>query len=438
MTQTEHTAVAAAPRGSSKAIRATVSSAVGFTLDFYDLYVAVFVAPVIATLFFPSDNKALSLAGAFGTLAATLLMRPLGAAVMGSVADRHGRRRAMIVALVGVGSITAVTGLLPVEATAGALAPVLLLVLRLVQGLFVGGVFASTLTMAVETVQPRWRGLVSGLVGGGGTTVGSVLAAGSFFLATQLFPGPEFASWGWRAMFFAGGLPVLLSLFLMRYLDESPLWQEQTAARIEHPVRTLFARPYRKVLALNIPIVFGIAANFLLSFGFLPTYLQVVNKLPAPVAGKALVLVNLVTLVFAPLTGHLSQRFGRRRTLAVVTGVNLVVLPVLYWTLTGLHGVAQLGPIMLISGVVSCLTVSAFGPMPVLLNERFPTVIRATGVALSINISFALAGLAPTLINAGSHSVSRLPAFTIGALIIACAATLIGLALTREPDRDMT
>src|SRR5947207_2287902 len=128
MTQTESARMVPPPeQRAGRGVRATVSSSVGFTLDFYDLYVAVFVAPVIAALYFPSQNKVLSLAGAFGTLAATLLMRPVGAAVMGSVADRYGRRRAMIVSLIGVGTVTALIGMLPVEASAGMIAPILLL-----------------------------------------------------------------------------------------------------------------------------------------------------------------------------------------------------------------------------------------------------------------------------------------------------------------------
>ena len=432
LTATPTPAVAVRP---GRGIRATVASALGFTLDFYDLYVAVFVAPVIAHVFFPGGNKMLSLAAAFGTLAATLLMRPVGAALMGGIADRYGRRTAMIVSLLGVGTVTALTGTLPTQAAAGVLAPILLLTFRLAQGLFVGGVFASTLTLAIETVRPRWRGLVSGVVGGGGTTVGSVLASLSFLAATQLFPGAAFDEWGWRAMFFAGGLPVLLSLFVLRFVDESPLFVPGQSNG--HPVRAVFTRRYRWLLILNIPIVFGIATHFLLSIGFLPTYLQVVNHLPVSTVSRMLVLVNLATLAFAPLTGHLSQVLGRKRVMLSVAIINTAVLPVLYWRLSHLHGGSMLIPIVAVSVLVSCLTVAAFGSLPVFLNERFPTALRASGVALSINIGFAVAGLVPTTVNALSGSVERLPMFTIGALIIAGLATIIGLSRTTEPDRTL-
>lgn len=415
--------------------RATVSSTIGFALDFYDLYIIVFVAPVIAKLFFPTQNTVLSLAGAFGVLAATLLMRPVGAVLMGSLADRRGRRYAMGVTLFGVGAVTALMGLLPTVHQIGVLAPILLLALRLVQGIFVGGVFAATLTMAIEAVPSRWRGLVSGLVGGGATAAGSVLASLSFFAATRLFPGPEFEEWGWRAMFLVGGLPVLLSLLALRYVDESPLWQRGVPQR--RPLRQLLCRAHRRVLVGNIPIVFGIGCHFLLTLGFLPTYLQVVNHVPAGTVSPLLVVVNLTTLVCAPLTGYLSERFGRRRVLLVVSAANAVILPMLYWQLAGLQGVADLGLITVITIFISCLTIAAFGPLPIFLNERFPTAIRASGVALSVNVGFAVAGLVPTAVNAWSGSVQRLPMFAVGALMVASLATLIFLSLVSEPMRGL-
>lgn len=418
-----------------RGFRATLSSSVGFTLDFYDMCVAVFVAPVIATLFFPGDNKALSLAGAFSTLAATLLMRPIGAAVMGSIADRFGRRRAMIIALFGVGAVTCAIGALPVEASAGVIAPVLLLVLRLAQGMFVGGVFASTLTMAIETVRPRWRGLVSGIVGGGGTTVGSVLASLALFLALQGFPGDQFAAWGWRAMFFAGGLPVVLSLVLVVFLEESPMW-DRDADKTRRPVREVLGA-HRKLLLLNMPVVFGIATHFLLTLGFLPTYLQVVNHLPPVTVSGLLVVVNLLTLAFGPLVGHLSQLYGRKRVMIAVAVLNTIALPVLFQVLAGLSGPQALVPVVVVTVAMSCLSVGAFGPMPVFLNQRFPTAVRASGVALSINFSFALAGLVPTLVNAWSGGVANLTAFVMGALVIGGLATVVGLLAVPEPARDL-
>ncbi|MGF6787813.1 MFS family permease [Paraburkholderia sp. 35.1] len=146
---------------------AVVASCMGWALDLFDLFVLLYVAPVVGRLFFPSEHAMLSLAAVYASFAVTLLMRPLGSALFGSYADRHGRKGAMIVAVVGVGLSTAAFGMLPTVAQVGLVAPVLFMLLRLVQGVFVGGVVASTHTIGTESVAPKYRGAVSGLIGGG-------------------------------------------------------------------------------------------------------------------------------------------------------------------------------------------------------------------------------------------------------------------------------
>ena len=151
---------------------AVAASCLGWALDLFDLFVLLYVAPVVGRLFFPSEHAMLSLAAVYASFAVTLLMRPLGSALFGSYADRRGRKGAMIVAVVGVGLSTAAFGLLPTVAQVGLLAPILFLLLRLVQGVFVGGVVASTHTIGTESVAPKYRGAVSGLIGGGGAGLG--------------------------------------------------------------------------------------------------------------------------------------------------------------------------------------------------------------------------------------------------------------------------
>ncbi|MEV6596469.1 MFS transporter [Actinoplanes sp. NPDC051346] len=426
--------IAAASADRRRGFKATAASIAGFTLDFYDLYVVVFVAPVIASAFFPADQRTLSLAGAYATLAVTLVMRPIGAAVLGAVADRHGRRRAMVIGLAGVGLVTASMGALPTAAQAGVLAPILLLTLRMAQGLFVGGVFASTLTLGAESVSPRWRGVVSGLVGGGGTAAGSVLASLALVASTRVFEGDAFSVWGWRVMFFAGALPVLLSLIVARYVDESPLWRPQRADR--RPLRELWTPPNRRALLQNVAVVFGVGTHFLLTLGFLPTYLQEVNGLSAAQVGPLLVAVNLAAILFAPLAGHWSQRAGRRAVLLTMAAVNVVVLPLAYWWLSAL-GPGSLPLIAVGALVVSCLTVACFGPLPIFLAERFTTPVRGSGTALSINLGFALAGLVPAAVNALSSDVGALTGYVVTGLVLAGVVAVTVLSRIPEPTRSL-
>ena len=183
---------------------AAMAALFGWGLDLFDLFILLYVAPIVGKLFFPSAEPMLSLAGAYASFAVTLLVRPLGSAIFGSYADRRGRKKAMMVAVVGVGISTAVFGLLPSVAQIGWTAAGLFLVFRLIQGIFVGGVVASSHTIGTESVPERWRGLMSGAVGGGGSAIGGLLASLVFYVVTLIAPGDAFAEWGWRLMFFSG------------------------------------------------------------------------------------------------------------------------------------------------------------------------------------------------------------------------------------------
>jgi MFS family permease len=258
---------------------AILASVLGWSLDLFDLFILLYVAPVVGSLFFPSSVPTLSLAAVYASFAVTLLMRPVGSAIFGHYADVHGRKGAMLVAIVGVGISTAAFGLLPTIAQAGLIAPGLFLILRLVQGVFVGGVVASTHTIGTESVSPAWRGAMSGLVGGGGAGIGALLASLIFLITSSIFPGDAFAVWGWRVMFFSGLFSSLLGWFIFKSLEESPFFKEQlrkkAAGKIivtQRPVKALFSSSYRNVLLLNLLMTFGGGAGYYLTSGYLPSF----------------------------------------------------------------------------------------------------------------------------------------------------------------------
>ncbi len=219
---------------------AAMASLFGWGLDLFDLFILLYVAPVVGALFFPADKPMLSLAGAYASFAVTLLIRPLGSALFGSYADRFGRRRALMVAVTGVGLSTAVFGLLPTVGQIGWLATAIFLVFRLVQGIFVGGVVAASHTIGTESVPERWRGLMSGAVGGGGSAIGGLLASLVFYVVSLMAPGEAFTEWGWRLMFFSGLLTSVIGLILFRNLEESPIF------RISRPGRRRSGQALRR------------------------------------------------------------------------------------------------------------------------------------------------------------------------------------------------
>jgi MHS family proline/betaine transporter-like MFS transporter len=412
-------------------LKAVIASCVGWSLDLYDLFILLFVAPVIGRLFFPSEHAMLSLAAVYASFGVTLLMRPLGSALFGSYADRMGRKKAMIVAMVGVGVATALFGALPTVETVGIAAPIMFLILRLIQGVFVGGVVAATHTIGTESVAPRWRGAVSGLIGGGGAGMGALFASLAFYVMSALFPGAAFDDWGWRCMFFTGIISAVLGITIFSNLEESPMFKKMQAAKtkvkaIRSPLRTLFSRDYRSILLVNLLLTIGGGAGYYLTSGFLPTYLKVVNHTPAQTAGFILMLSSVAVVIASVATGHLSTFIGRKKTFLLVGIVRLFALPAIALALPGVTDTVTLGIYVI---VFSMLGSSGYAPVLIFLNERFPTAIRATGTGLSWNIGFAIGGILPTFVSLASPLPTDVPMtlaiFLVGISVIFLAGALI-------------
>jgi MFS transporter, MHS family, proline/betaine transporter len=410
---------------------AGIASVVGWSLDLFDLFVLLYIAPAISELFFPSQSATLSLASVYASFAVTLLMRPVGSGIFGSYADRKGRRNTLFVSIIGVGLSTGALGLLPTYAQAGAAGPFLFILLRLVQGVFVGGVVASTHTLGSETIAPRLRGLFSGVMGSG-AGIGALLASAVFAIVSHFFQGPSFNEWGWRLMFLSGAVASGLSLLIFLSIEESPLWKASRAhGAIKRPVRELFSASYRRVLWLNVILTVGIAGTYYLTAGFLPTFLLKIVNLSRADLGLVLIVSSLVMVVGSPFIGHFSEIVGRRRALQVTGIVNLIGLPLLYFVLSQ-TGADQLEKVTLIASVISLVGNAGCSIALIYLNERFPTVIRSTGTALSWNIGFACGGMMPTFVVLAGGSMAGIR-FSLMVFIIAMNLLLLtGALITAE------
>ncbi|MDA5108051.1 MFS transporter [Brevibacillus thermoruber] len=417
--------------GRKQMITAVLASLLGWSLDLYDLFILLYVTPVLGKLFFPADNPTLSLAAVYASFAVTLLLRPFGSALFGSYADRNGRKRAMVVAVSGVGISTALFGVLPTVAHIGAAATILFIILRLIQGVFVGGVVASTHTIGTESVPEKWRGLMSGLVGGGGAGLGALLASIVYFVLSSLFPGEAFSEWGWRFMFFTGILCSVLGLFVFRMLEESPLWvqhkNEQAAkpAGQQSPVKMVFTK-YLPVLLVNLLIVIGGGSAYYLTSGYLPTFLNVINHVPQTTASMILAASSIAAIIASVALGHLSTIIGRKKTFVLLGILNLMALPYLY---TELAAAQDLSRIALYAMGLAFLGNASYAPVLIFLNERFPTAIRSTGTGLSWNMGFAIGGMMPTFVTMASGQTSEIPFFlayfSIGLFLLYLVGSLI-------------
>jgi MFS family permease len=420
------------PISNRQVFGAVFASCVGWSLDLFDLFILLFVAPVVGRMFFPSEHAMLSLAAVYASFGVTLLMRPLGSALFGSYADQHGRKRAMIVSMVGVGISTALFGALPTVHSIGIAASALFLLLRLVQGVFVGGVVASTHTIGTESVAPKWRGAASGLVGGGGAGLGALLASAVYYVLSAIFPGQAFDEWGWRCMFFSGLISAILGIFVFNNLEESPLFKRLQAAKARSkptrsPLRALFSRDYRSILLVNLLLTIGGGSGYYLTSGFMPTYLKVVTHTPGEAAGMIMMLSSVAVIITSVLTGHLSTFIGRKKTFLIVGVLRLILLPMIVLTMPG---ISDLGTLAAYVVAFSMLGSSGYAPLLIFLNERFPTAIRATGTGLSWNIGFAIGGIMPTFVSLASPAPASLPMtlalflggisviFLVGALLV--------------------
>ncbi|WP_024888975.1 MFS transporter [Luteimonas huabeiensis] len=436
---TAHTTPPAAPAGEAapipprKVLTAAVASTFGWALDLFDLFILLYVAPIVARLFFPSDSPTLSLAAVYGSFAVALLVRPLGSAIFGVYADRHGRRRALMVSMVGVGLATAAFGALPTIVQVGVVAPILFLLLRVVQGIFVGGIVASTHTIGTESVPPQYRGLMSGMVGGAGAGLGALLASFAYFVLSKAFPGERFDVWGWRFMFFCGLISTVFGLVMFKYLEETPVWQKLQAAKaagkaapVVSPLRRLFGREYRKVMAVNLLITFGGGATYYLASGYLPTLLNLVAEVPHEETSKILIYGSLATIASSLLFGWLADALGRRPTFAIAGLCSLVGLPLMY---TGMATAASLAAITWYAIGIALVAGAVVAPILIFLNERFATELRASGTGLSWNIGFALGGTMPTFASLLSPTPAHIPtvlaAFGAGLALIYLIGVLV-------------
>lgn len=418
-------------------INAILASVLGWSLDLFDLFILLYVAPVIGQLFFPSTHPTLSLAAVYASSAVALIIRPLGSAIFGHYADTHGRKGAMTIALIGTGLSTASFGLLPTIHQIGAIAPVIFLLLRLVQGLFIGGVVASTHTIGTESVPARWRGTMSGFVGSG-AALGALLAALVFFVVSNLFPGDSFMGWGWRFMFFSGILSAVLGIFIFRNLDESPVFRQaqlakaarrQTASAQASPVRTIFSPAYRGILLRNLLITFGGGAAYYLTSGYMPSFLRLVNALPNDAASRILIMASVAAFFASILFGFLSDIIGRKPTFLMIGLASIVLLPLFFLRMGAATDVSTIASYAV---AIAILGNAAYAPILIFLNERFPTALRASGTGLSWNIGFAIGGLMPTFVSAFSGSVENIPISLAIFVSFAALVYLIGAIVNPE------
>lgn len=422
----------AARPGPGRAQRRTIAGgAIGTLMEYFDYYLyGLAAAAVFPHVFFSGDSPLVAQLASFGSFAVGFLFRPLGGIVFGAIGDRMGRKVTLLVTVIGMGLSTAAIGLIPSDASIGILAPILLVSMRMLQGLFVGGEMGGAATMVVEHAPAGRRGLFGAfLISGAG--IANVLSAG---MMAGLGAGPEsfFMTWGWRLPFVFSLVLSIVAILLRRQLHESAEFQEsqERARRMAGPRRSplleVCRHPRNTILGILIGLPQSIAGYVVLTYGL--AYM-VSGGIPAQVGFIGTMLVGLLQIVVAPAYGALSDRVGRRRVyIAGCLGFALLVWPAFLLYGTEQPGLIWLGMIVgfVLPGVAMQATLST------MLTEMFDVEQRTTGVNIGYQLSNTLGGgLAPLIATAlvGWASGQIWPVIVyvaavclIGAIATACAS----------------
>jgi MFS family permease len=369
-------------------------SFLGWSLDGYDIVLMVLVVPSISQLFFPSENPVISILATFATYTVTLVMRPLGAAVFGIYGDKFGRKKAMIITIMGFSVTTFSIGLLPTYSLVGVIAPLLLIAVRLIQGIFAGGEWGSGAVITMESIPKQKRGLLSGFLQSG-FSFGFFLAALAFQIVTLIFSGDSFNEWGWRVLFFTGLAPGFVALFVRFRMDESMLWVEKSKAQqLERsPLRkSVFGKMHRRAFLLCAAIMTGMVYMYHGSISILPTFMQQFGDFQRSDVAPVMIAATLASWLGMIFTGWLSQIIGRKKAMIIFAGVAVgVVVPAAIGILGG-------GMAIFLFVIIYAFTVStASGPVPAFFSERFPTEIRNSAAGFSYNAGLIFGSWSPLI-----------------------------------------
>jgi MHS family proline/betaine transporter-like MFS transporter len=369
--------------------RTVVAGAVGNMLEWYDFGLFGFFAPVLARQFLPSENRLASLVGTFGVFASGFLMRPLGGLLFGHIGDRLGRKLALELSVVLMAVATTLLGLLPGYAAIGLAAPLLLTLLRLLQGLSVGGEFIGSMAFLAEHAPPDRRGFL-GSWSSVSVVLGSLLGSGAAALCNGLLSEEQLASWGWRLPFLGGLLIGLGGLWLRLGVEESPTFLKLRETGLSPNPIAETVRNDRGAILTTLGLTAFMAVGFYLPFVWLPTWLSHINRvrLSDHEALAANTVALLALLLLTPLTALVSDRVGRRPMfLTAALGYALLSYPVFL----GMSGGSFTGAVL--GGLVFAVCGSLFaGSMAATLTELFPSRTRYTGVAIGYNLGQALLG----------------------------------------------
>jgi MFS family permease len=402
--------------------KAAFASWIGSAVEYYDFFIyGTAAALVFGKIFFPSIDPQLATVAAFATFGVAYIARPFGAVILGHVGDKFGRKKVLTFTLLLMGVSTFLVGALPTYGQIGIASPIMLVILRLLQGISASGEQAGANSMTLEHAPVDKRAFFTSFTLSG-TQAGLILAT-LVFIPVSALPEADLLAWGWRIPFFLSAVVVAVGIWVRRTLPETPAFaaEENAHATPKLPIVELFSSHWpdvlRVVFAALVSVVSTIFSVFTLSYA--------VNTIHIPRATMltVLVLANVIALGAIPLWAMLADRIGRRPVFVLgALGSAALIWPYM-WALStaNLPLIFALG--LLLSGVVYS---AANGVWPAFYGEMFSTRVRLSGMAIGTQIGFALGGFAPAISAAlmapGPNGWMPVAAFTTAAAVVSALA----------------
>jgi MFS family permease len=419
------TGTIASPTDRRRVVFATV---VGTTVEWYDFFVyALAAGTVFAQLFFAPAGAQFAQILSFFTVGISFLFRPLGAFLAGHFGDKIGRRPVLVLTLVLMGTATALVGLLPTYSAIGIAAPILLILLRVLQGISAGGEWGGAVLMAVEHAPRAKRGLF-GASPQIGVPIGLLLASGVIAIMHIVAPGDAFLAWGWRIPFLLSVVLIAVGYWVRRRVEESPVFTEIAERREQTrmPIVQLLRRHALLVLIAALVFAGNNAVGYMTTGGFIQGYATnpdgALKMDPTPVFW-AVAISGLTWLISTWVAGWLSDRLGRRSTYLIGWVLQLGGVFLLFPLVSS-------GDVVLLGLSLVILTIGlgfTYGPQAALYSELFPASIRFSGVSISYALGAILGGAFAPLI---AQAIVQSTGSTTGVTWYLAGMTVLGLIAT--------
>ncbi|MGW5093817.1 MFS transporter [Streptomyces nodosus] len=409
--------------GSANPRRAALAALVGTSIEWYDFYAfATAAAIVFNDVFFPADMPPLlRTLSSFGTFAVGFLLRPLGGIIFGHIGDRIGRKKTLVTTLLMMGIASFCIGLLPTYAQIGAAAPALLIVLRLVQGIAIGGEWGGAVLVAVESA-PKGKATFFGSFAQLGSSVGALLSTGAFSLM-NLFGSSAFHSWGWRVPFLLSAVLVGVGLVIRLRLEESPAMagiEKQRGTEDKLPIVEVLQKDWRTVLFGILGLATATGGYYLVT-SYLLAYADDHAHVSQSMLLNGLTLAAFLELVVTPWLSLLGDRIGAHTVvIAGLAGVVVLAVPQFLVVHTG-STLLIWGAMLAMRFVMSAL----YGPMAAILAEGFDARVRYTGISLSYQLCNLVFGGFSPIIAASLSAAAGGSYWPVAALLM--AVSMIGI-----------